>query len=248
MLDPNTNGRVNRVTITWSESLAATTTNRTIWTLANVPSGGTLSSVSVGHHRHAHDHRGCRRAPTPASGRSRSRLAPAANGPATLPAPVDLRRSRPHRRRPPVAGVCVRHQRRDRRCAQPGDTLSVLFSEPMDTSSIPATTTVTLTDPAGAGSRHDHDRRAHQRRTQHRREQLREHQQLDVTRSPARRCRSPTAIARSWSPWALRVRDVLGDRHTDHRRQLLVPSGDDAHRRRRQPGDDHDPDHLIRLF
>ena len=47
MQDSNSNGKVDRVLATFSESLAAYSAGTTPWTLANVPSGGTLASVSV---------------------------------------------------------------------------------------------------------------------------------------------------------------------------------------------------------
>ena len=47
MRDNNSNGKVDRVLATFSESLAAYSAATTPWTLANVPSGGTLASVSV---------------------------------------------------------------------------------------------------------------------------------------------------------------------------------------------------------
>ena len=47
MLDVNVNGRVDRVTAVFSETLAGYTAGNTPWTLANVPSGGTLASVAV---------------------------------------------------------------------------------------------------------------------------------------------------------------------------------------------------------
>jgi hypothetical protein len=47
MKDTNTNGRVDQVTMSFSEALAAYTAPSTVWTLANVPSGGTLASVTV---------------------------------------------------------------------------------------------------------------------------------------------------------------------------------------------------------
>src|SRR5207342_960921 len=43
----NTNGKVDRVLATFSETLAAYSAGTAPWTLANVPSGGSLSSVSV---------------------------------------------------------------------------------------------------------------------------------------------------------------------------------------------------------
>ena len=47
MLDTNANGKVDRVTAVFSETLAAYTAGTAPWTLANVPSGGTLASVAV---------------------------------------------------------------------------------------------------------------------------------------------------------------------------------------------------------
>ena len=47
MQDVSLNGRVDRLTVTFSEPLAAYTAPTTIWTLANVPSGGALASVTV---------------------------------------------------------------------------------------------------------------------------------------------------------------------------------------------------------
>ena len=47
MQDANTNGKVDRVVATFSETLAAYSAGTAPWTLSGVPSGGTLSSVSV---------------------------------------------------------------------------------------------------------------------------------------------------------------------------------------------------------
>ena len=47
MRDNNANGKVDRVLATFSEALAAYSAGTAPWTLANVPSGGSLSSVSV---------------------------------------------------------------------------------------------------------------------------------------------------------------------------------------------------------
>ena len=47
MQDTNANGKVDRVTAVFSETLAAYTAGNAPWTLANVPSGGTLASVAV---------------------------------------------------------------------------------------------------------------------------------------------------------------------------------------------------------
>ncbi len=47
MVDNNANGKVDRATMVWSEAIAAYSAGVTPWTLANVPSGGTLSSVTA---------------------------------------------------------------------------------------------------------------------------------------------------------------------------------------------------------
>jgi hypothetical protein len=47
MFDTNANGKVDQVKATFSETLAAYSAGTAPWTLASVPSGGTLSSVSV---------------------------------------------------------------------------------------------------------------------------------------------------------------------------------------------------------
>jgi hypothetical protein len=47
MQDVNTNGKVDRVLATFSETLAAYSAGTAPWTLSSVPSGGSLTSVSV---------------------------------------------------------------------------------------------------------------------------------------------------------------------------------------------------------
>ncbi len=47
MQDSTGNGKVDRVAITWSEPIAAYSAGNTPWALANVPSAGTLSSVTA---------------------------------------------------------------------------------------------------------------------------------------------------------------------------------------------------------
>lgn len=47
MQDTSGNGKVDRVAVTWSETIATYSAGNTPWTLANVPSGGTLSSVAA---------------------------------------------------------------------------------------------------------------------------------------------------------------------------------------------------------
>ncbi len=47
MQDTNANGRVDRVTMTFSEALAPYTAPTSAWNLTDVPSGGTLGTVTV---------------------------------------------------------------------------------------------------------------------------------------------------------------------------------------------------------
>ena len=51
MLDTNTNGKVDRVTAVFSETLAAYTAGNAPWTLANTPSAGTLAERGGRHER-----------------------------------------------------------------------------------------------------------------------------------------------------------------------------------------------------
>lgn len=46
-IDSNANGKVDRVSMSFSEALAPYSAGNTVWTLANVPSAGTLASVGV---------------------------------------------------------------------------------------------------------------------------------------------------------------------------------------------------------
>ena len=47
MKDTNTNGKVDHAVATFSEALAAYSAGTAPWTLSNVPSNGSLASVSV---------------------------------------------------------------------------------------------------------------------------------------------------------------------------------------------------------
>ena len=70
MLDTNANGKVDRVSAVFSETLASyTAVTSPPWTLANVPSSGTLCDASTSRRdRDADDHRGSAARRTPRSG------------------------------------------------------------------------------------------------------------------------------------------------------------------------------------
>jgi len=147
--DSNSNGRVNRVSATWSESLAATSTNTIAWTLTNVPSGGTLASVSAsGTAATLTIAEGAGPLDT-AVGAMTVALAASAAGPRDAAgnqsslaprAPTDSAR-------PVLVSFVDTNGAGDGRI-EPGDTLSSTFSEPIATASIPSSVSVTLTDPS----------------------------------------------------------------------------------------------------
>ncbi len=146
--DASGNGRVDRVAITWSETLAATTTSTAGWSLVNVPSGataftltasGTTGTITITEGTGALD---------TGVGAMTVALAASAVGPrdaagnqSAFPA-----RAPTDGARPLLVSFIDTNGVTDGR-VEPGDTLSALFTEPIATSSIPALVTVTLTDP-----------------------------------------------------------------------------------------------------
>ncbi|HYN32506.1 MAG TPA: hypothetical protein VES40_07765 [Ilumatobacteraceae bacterium] len=152
-LDNNGNGKVDRVTALFSETLQAYTAGTAPWTLANVPSGGTLARVtraastltltltegpgaantSIGTMTVA-------MASNPAG--ARDALANLGSFAAT--APLD-------RAKPAAVTITDTNGSTDGR-VQPGDTVVITFSEPLAPASVPGSTTVTLTDPTGTGN------------------------------------------------------------------------------------------------
>jgi hypothetical protein len=155
MFDVNANGRIDRVVATFDEALATPyTAGVTGWTLANVPSAGTLASVSVsGATATLTITEGAGAAATnvgtftialtstalgirDAAG---NRSSFAATAPADKAGPV-----------PTFVTVLVAGATAGR--MQTNDQLAVLFSEALLPASVPATTTVTETDPAGAAT------------------------------------------------------------------------------------------------
>lgn len=149
MQDGNNNGRVDRVAFTWSETLAAATTAATPWTLANVPSGGVRGTVSMS---------------------GTSGLLRITEGPGALETgvgaftvaltatPTGVRdaagnqtafgpRSPTDAARPRVTAIADTNGTTNGR-VEPGDTLSVTFTEAMDPATLVGPVTVTLTDPS----------------------------------------------------------------------------------------------------
>lgn len=151
--DSNSNGRVNRVRITWSETLAATSTTTAPWTLANVPSGGSLASVSASGTAATLTITEGAGALDTAVGSMTIALAASPAGPRdaagnqTAFAP----RAPSDGSRPLLVSFAETNGATDGRIA-PADTLSLTFTEPIAPGSVPASVTVTLTDPNNTGA------------------------------------------------------------------------------------------------
>ncbi len=153
MQDSNTNGKVDRVVATFSETLAAYSAGTAPWTLANVPSGGTLASVSVAGAVATLTITEGAGAPDTAVGSFTVALATSATGirdaagnlssfAATSPADGA---------RPVPVSVTSVNNGVTAGLMEVGDTVTVTFSEAIATAVGPGTT-ITETDPNGGGN------------------------------------------------------------------------------------------------
>lgn len=152
LLDVNANGKVDQITTTYSETLASYTAGVTPWTLTNVPSGGTLSTVSAS---------GSTATLVLAEGSSSvdtavgsMTMAMATNASGIRDAVGNLTSIAA---RPPTDGaapiptvISDTSGATDGRF-ESGDSISITFSEPIITG-LSGATTVTLKDPAGNGN------------------------------------------------------------------------------------------------
>lgn len=149
LLDNNTNGKVDRVRAVFSETLASYSAGTAPWTLANVPSGATLSSASV------------------SSATVTVILTEGAGGADTsvgtmtvalTTSPTGVRDAAGNRSSfaatTPIDGakpVAVSVSDTDgttNGLVEPGDSVSITFSEALAPASVPATVTVTETAPS----------------------------------------------------------------------------------------------------
>ena len=154
MLDTNTNGRVDRVTAVFSETLAAYSAGIAPWTLANVPSSGTLASVAVATNTATLTITEGAGAQDTSVGSFTLALATSATGirdaagnlssfastaplDKAAPVPIAITTTTPGS----TAGLM-----------QVGDALQITFSESILASSVPGTTTITEADPNGGGN------------------------------------------------------------------------------------------------
>ena len=153
LLDNNGNGKVDRVTAVFSETLSAYTAATTPWTLANVPSAGTLASVTVSSATATLVMTEGAGAADTTVGTMTVAMATNALGVrdalgnlATFSARTPLDKAKPA-----AVTITDTNGTLDGRI-EPNDTLIITFSEPLAPATIPASTTVTITDPVGAGN------------------------------------------------------------------------------------------------
>ena len=153
LLDNNGNGKVDRMTALFSETLQTYTAAATPWTLANVPSGGTLSTVTLSSATltltlteggGAADTTVGTMAVTMAANAAGVRDAIGNLGAFTSATPLD-------KAKPAAVTITDTNGANDGK-AEAGDTLIITFSEPLAPASVPSSTTVTLTDPVGTGN------------------------------------------------------------------------------------------------
>jgi hypothetical protein len=153
LIDNNRNGRVDRLTVGFSESLAAYSAGAAPWTLANVPSGGTIGSVTASGATATIAITEGAGALDTAVGSMTVALATSAAG--IRDAAGNLTSFGPRTpldgARPVSVTITDTNGTADGRI-EPGDTLVITLSEALAPASVPASTTVTMTDPLGGGN------------------------------------------------------------------------------------------------
>ena len=153
MQDSNTNGKVDRVTIAFSEPLATYSAGNTPWTLANVPSGGTLNSATrSGATMTLALNEGAGAADTSA-GSMTVALASSATGVRDAAGNLtSFGATAVTDKAVPIVMTITDTDGATNGRIEPDDTLVVTFSEPLDPLTVPSSTTVTMADPPGGGN------------------------------------------------------------------------------------------------
>jgi hypothetical protein len=151
--DTNRNGKVDHVVITFSEALPAYSAGNAPWTLANVPSGGTLSSVARSGSTITLTLTEGAGAVDTSAGSMTVALASNANGVRDAIGNLTsfAATSVTDGAIPLVTSITDTSGATNGKI-EPGDTLVVTFSEPLDPATVPSSTTVTMTDPPGGGN------------------------------------------------------------------------------------------------
>lgn len=153
MRDNTTNGKVDQVLVTFSETLAAYSAGTTPWTLSGAPSGATLLSVAAtGPQVTLTLNEGAGTADT-AVGTFTVALASNAAGVRDTAANLAVQpAAAPSDGAAPVVTGMTDTNGTTNGLFEPGDTMSLTFSEALLSAGVPTGPVVTLTDPVGAGS------------------------------------------------------------------------------------------------
>ena len=150
LLDANTNGKVDRLTVTFSENLASYTAGTTPWSLTGTPSSGVLGSVSVS---------GRQAVVTLSEGAGAADTAVGAMTVTLVANATGIRDSTGNRssftaRAPTDGAAPIPMAITDTNGAndgkfEPGDSITITFSEALRPASVPTTSNVTVKDPPG---------------------------------------------------------------------------------------------------
>ncbi len=143
MQDTNSDGLVDHVSIVFSESLAAYSAGTAPWTLANVPSGGSLSSVAVSGTTVTLTLSPGAGAPDTSVGSFTVALATSATGVRDAGGNLaSFAATAPSDGAGPVL-VSAASGGGTSNLMEAGDTMDLVFSEPLDPASVPSSATVT---------------------------------------------------------------------------------------------------------
>jgi hypothetical protein len=153
LLDNNGNGKVDRVTALFSETLQTYTAGTSPWTLTNVPSGGILSTVTLSSATLTLTlTEGAGAADTTIGTMTVAMAANAAGARDALGNLGTITSATPLDKAKPAAVTITDTNGTNDGKPEPGDTLVITFSEALAPASVPASTTVTLTDPVGSSN------------------------------------------------------------------------------------------------
>jgi hypothetical protein len=151
--DTDTDGRVDHVAITWSETIAAYTAGNAPWTLAGVPSGGTLNSVSASGTTTTLTLNEGAGAVDTSAGSMTVALAASTTGIRDAAGNLTSFAARPLADGAiPLVTSITDTDGGTNGHIESGDTLVVSFSEALDPTTVPTSVTLTLGDPQGNGS------------------------------------------------------------------------------------------------
>jgi len=153
MADANTNGKIDKVTAVFSETLSTYSAGTTPWTLANIPSSGTLASVAVATTTATLTITEGAGAANTAVGSFTIAMTTNATGVRDAAGNLaSFTTTTPADGAGPVAISVTFTGGTTPGKIEADDTMTIVFSEPLNPATVASTTTVTEADPSGAGN------------------------------------------------------------------------------------------------